>query len=45
MKAMFAKLGVASRPELTALVLYYTTPTSPKAGSADPRQPRLPTAS
>jgi DNA-binding CsgD family transcriptional regulator len=36
MKAIFAKLGVGSRPELTALLLDHTLPTSPRMGSSCP---------
>jgi DNA-binding NarL/FixJ family response regulator len=36
MKAIFAKLAVASRPELTALLLDQITPISPNAGRCGP---------
>jgi DNA-binding CsgD family transcriptional regulator len=45
MKAIFAKLEVASRPELTALLLDQITPISPNEDVADPKLPGLPTAS
>jgi DNA-binding CsgD family transcriptional regulator len=45
MKAIFAKLEVASRPELTALLLDQTTPIAPNEDVADPKLPGLPTAS
>jgi DNA-binding CsgD family transcriptional regulator len=45
MKAIFAKLEVASRPELTALLLDQITPMAPNEDVADPKLPGLPTAS
>jgi DNA-binding CsgD family transcriptional regulator len=37
MKAIFAKLGVDSRPELTALLLDHMLPTSPRMGLSCPK--------
>jgi hypothetical protein len=39
MKAIFAKLGVGSRPELTALLLDHMLPTSSRMGLSCPQLP------